>query len=286
MNLLNQLQTVTFHRAFVDIGGSINAALLLSNAIYWTNRLPPERDGWFYKTKPEWEKETGLSRKEQDRARQQLIENGLLEVRRSKVSEDECVTALWFRVNLDALQQRLIGDDQKPQTDFCQKPLWDSTKSPKGAIGLLIDKRTSTTTSITPPPPRPRAILPCDWLPTDSVYPVLLAEGIALEFAVNCLPEFRRYWTERQEPRADWDAVFIRQVRNEFAYQQEQQSRRHERSDRCQSVSGQSPGQSRRPRKETLAERCARYDRFAAGLDSEHAPETAYDAIPGEFIRH
>lgn len=285
MNLLNQLQTVTFHRAFVDIGGSINAALLLSNAIYWTHRLPPERDGWFYKTRVDWEKETGLTRREQDKARQQLIENGLLEVRRSKVSEDECVTALWFRVNVATLQARLTGDDQMAESANCQMAESANTKGRKAPIGLLIEKRTSTTTS-TPPPPRPRAILPCDWFPTDSVYPVLLAESIPLEFAVNCLPEFRRYWNQRQEPRADWNAVFIRQVRNEFAYQQQQETRRHERSDRCQSVSGQSTGQSRRPRKETLAERCARYDRFAAGLDSEHAPETAYDAIPGEFIRH
>lgn len=285
MNLLNQLQTVTFHRAFVDIGGSINAALLLSNAIYWTNRLPPERDGWFYKTRVDWEKETGLTRREQDKARQQLIENGLLEVRRSKVSEDECVTALWFRVNLDALQARLTGDDQRAESANCQMAESANTKRRKAPIGLLIEKRTSTTTS-TPPPPRPRAILPCDWLPTDSVYPVLLAESIPLEFAVNCLPEFRLYWNQRQEPRPDWDSVFIRQVRNEFAYQQQQETRRHERSDLRQSVSGQSPSQSRRPRKETLAERCARYDRFAAGLDLEPVSETAYDAIPGEFIRH
>ena len=60
MTLLKQFQTITFHRVFVDITGSINAALMLSNAIYWTNRLPPERDGWFYKTKEEWEQETGL----------------------------------------------------------------------------------------------------------------------------------------------------------------------------------------------------------------------------------
>lgn len=285
MNLLNQLQTVTFHRAFVDIGGSINAALLLSNAIYWTNRLPPERDGWFYKSKLEWEKETGLSREQQDKARQQLIERDLLEVRRAKVSEDECVTALWFRVNLDTLQARLTSDDQTCETHFCQKRETHATKSGKAAIGLLIEKRTSTTTS-PPPPQRVRAILPCDWLPTDSVYPVLLAESIPLEFAVNCLPEFRLYWNQRHEPRADWDSVFIASVRREFAYQQQQESRRHERSDHRQSVSGQSTGQSRRPRKETLAERCARYDRFAAGLDAEPVSETACDAILGEFIRH
>ena len=290
MNLLKQLQTVTFHRAFVDLGGSINAALMLSNAIYWTNRLPPERDGWFFKTKEEWEKETGLSRKEQDRARQQLIESGLLEVRRAKVSEDECVTALWFRVNMNTLHTRLTGEDQKPQTDFCQKPLWDSTKSPKGTIGLLIDKRTSTTTSSPPPPPRVAVSMPESWFPDDVVYPILQADGISIEFAVSCLPEFRLYWARRGEARADWNSVFVRQVRAEFAYRQDQEARRHDRSSVRPNLSDQPARQSGRPRKETLAERCARYDRFAAGLDAslggENAPGTAYDALPGVFQRH
>lgn len=283
---LTQFQTVTFHRAFVDIGGSINAALLLSNAIYWTNRLPAERDGWFYKTKEEWEKETGLSRKEQDRARQQLIERGLLEVRRSKIAEDECVTALWFRVNVDALQVCLASEDQKPQTDHCQKPLWDATKSPKPAFGLLIDKRTSITTS-TPPPPRARAVLLSpDWTPKREVFALLTHEGIPEEFSQSCLAEFRLYWATRAEARADWNSVFARQVRSEFAYQakkHEQQQRTENRPNLSQCPSRQSG----RPRKETLAERCARYDRFAAGLDAGlDASKTACEATPGEFFRH
>ena len=145
MTLLKQFQTITFHRVFVDITGSINAALMLSNAIYWTNRLPPERDGWFYKTKEEWTAETGLSRKEQDNARQQLTSIGILETRRAKISETDSITALWFRVNLDRLNQYLNGGDQKPQTDFCQKPLSDPPKAPNG---LSTPSYTSTTSSI------------------------------------------------------------------------------------------------------------------------------------------
>jgi hypothetical protein len=41
--------------------------------------------------------ETGLSRKEQDNARQQLTGTGILETRRAKISETDCITALWFR---------------------------------------------------------------------------------------------------------------------------------------------------------------------------------------------
>ena len=288
MNLLKQLQTVTFHRAFVDLGGSINAALMLSNAIYWTHRLPPERDGWFYKTKEEWEAETGLTREQQDKARGQLVERGLIETKRAKISVDDCVTALWFRVALDTLAERL-NFDQKREIHFCQKCETRFTKSVKPAFGLLIDKRTSTTTS-SPPPPRVAVSMPDTWLPDDAVYPLLHADGISLEFAVNCLPEFRLYWARRGDARADWDSVFVRQVRAEFAYRQDHEARRHDRSANRSNLPGQPARQSGRPRKETLAERCARYDRFAAGLDASldggNAPETAYNAIPGIFQRH
>lgn len=287
MNLLKQLQTVTFHRAFVDLGGGINAALMLSNAIYWTNRLSPERDGWFYKTKEDWEAETGLTRHEQDKARGQLVERGLLETRRAKVSDEDCVTALWFRVALNTLAERL-NFDQKPENGFCQKPQTGFTKSHKPAFGLLIDKRTSTTTS---PPPRVAVFMPDTWLPDDAVYPLLQTDGISLEFAVNCLPEFRLYWARRGDARADWDSVFVRQVRAEFAYRQDHEARRHaDRSANRANLPGQPARQSGRPRKETLAERCERYDRFAAGLDARldggNAPETAYNAITGVFQRH
>lgn len=286
MNLLKQLQTVTFHRAFVDLGGSINAALMLSNALYWTNRLPAERDGWFYKAKAEWEQETGLTRREQDKARQQLEERGLVEVRRAKVSEEECITALWFRVKLDALQQRLSGD-QTAESAFCQTAESATTKSTKAPFGLLIEKRTSITTS-PPPPPRVASFMPDDWMPAGSVYPVLQAAGISPEFAQACIAEFRQYWMQRGDARSDWNAVFIRQCRNEFAFQTQQQESRHEQTRRR--VSGPSAQQSGRGRKESVAERCARYERFAAGLDAsingENAPGNAYDAIAGDFQRH
>jgi hypothetical protein len=68
---------VAFHRCFVKVTGSVHAGLMLSQAIYWLN---PERqgqgrgkdNGWFWKTRDEWEDELGLSRWEQETARKQL----------------------------------------------------------------------------------------------------------------------------------------------------------------------------------------------------------------------
>ena len=276
---LQQFQVITFHRVFVDITGSINAALMLSNAIYWTNRLPKEREGWFYKTKEEWTAETGLSRKEQDNARKQLTAIGILETRRAKISETDCTTALWFRVNTNNLHQYLNVTDQKPQTDVCQKSLLDPPKAPNG---LSTPYKTSTTTS-PPPPPRARAEgkIPMSptWTPSDSVYPILHESNISPDFAAQCLPEFRLFWMQREEVRNNWESVFVRHVRNEFTYRQQQEATKNDRSTASQGSSRQSSRGSR----ESISERLDRYERFINGND---ASKSAQDTISGEFIRH
>lgn len=284
MTLLKQFQTITFHRVFVDITGSINAALMLSNAIYWTNRLPPERDGWFYKTKEEWEQETGLTREQQDKARKQLLECGLIETRRAKIPDGDCTTALWFRIDLGRLDQCLNGGDQKREIHDCQKREIHATKSVKPAFHSFY---TSTTSSI-PPPPRGRARekfpLSPTWTPADAVYPVLHESGISPEFAANCLPEFRVFWRQRGDARDNWESVFIRHVRNEFAYRKQREETAHDRSTTRQGLSGR-PASSRR---ETISERLERYERFIAGDDDDpgNAPNAQRGPISGEFIRH
>lgn len=296
MSLLKQFQTITFHRVFVDITGSINAALMLSNAIYWTNRLPPERDGWFYKTKEEWTTETGLSRKEQDNARQQLTGIGILETRRAKISETDSITALWFRVNLDRLNQYLNGGDQKPQTGFCQKPVSDIPKAPNG---LSTPSYTSTTSSINNnnaraqeasprkiPPPEPRPVPP-DWQPSATALALLDAENIPAEFVLSCLQEFRLYWSGRGDRRNDWNPAFLKQVRNQFSYRQQREETAHDRPTTRQGL----PGRPASSRRETISERLERYERFIAGEDAsidatENARRSQQDAITGEFTRH
>src|SRR5690242_16310848 len=66
---------IAFHRCFVRLTGSVNAALLLSQAVYWSNRTN-DPEGWFHKSMDEWEEETGLTRHEQDKAREILRGTG------------------------------------------------------------------------------------------------------------------------------------------------------------------------------------------------------------------
>lgn len=105
MSYLDALdRPIAFHRIFRTVSGSTVAALFLSQAWYWSKRLPDERDGWFYKTQAEWETETGLSRSEQETARRHLTRLGILEEKREGLP-----ARLWFRIDRNRLES-LIDD--------------------------------------------------------------------------------------------------------------------------------------------------------------------------------
>jgi len=76
---------IAFHERLVDVTGSVKASLMLSQAIYWTRhgRDVRDRDGWFFKTMPQWQHETGLSRHEQVQARAILRRVGLMQEQKS-----------------------------------------------------------------------------------------------------------------------------------------------------------------------------------------------------------
>jgi hypothetical protein len=94
---------IAFHRCFVTVSGSVTAAVMLSQALYWTQRTPEDRNGWFYKTQKEWESETGLTRSEQETARRRLREIGILEERKEGIP-----CKLYFRINRQNLYSRLL----------------------------------------------------------------------------------------------------------------------------------------------------------------------------------
>lgn len=105
---------ITYFPSLTPICGSHKAAALLSVALIWTRnwlRHHPERDGWFWKTRAEWQRETGLSRHEQESARRVLVAAGLIqEARRGMPAR------LHFRVDLDRLAARLAEAAQASLT--------------------------------------------------------------------------------------------------------------------------------------------------------------------------
>nr|DAP44529.1 MAG TPA: putative replisome organizer protein [Caudoviricetes sp.] len=95
---------IAFQRSFVRLGVGITGALLLSQIVYWQNRMEGQ---WFYKTQTDLEEETGLTRYEQEGARKKLVSCGVLEEAKRGIP-----AKLYFRVNQERLEELLIGETQ------------------------------------------------------------------------------------------------------------------------------------------------------------------------------
>ncbi len=94
---------IAFYRIFATIGGGACAGIFLSQAYYWMSKTK-DKDGQFYKSQEDWEKETALTRYEQDKIRKELKNKGLLEEKKQGVP-----CRLFFRINQDALLGALQG---------------------------------------------------------------------------------------------------------------------------------------------------------------------------------
>jgi hypothetical protein len=91
------------------VAGGVHAALLLSQAIWTTQSLDSQANGWFLKSQEQWAEETGLSRWEQETARRALRQAGLLEERRVGMP-----ARLWFRVCASAVCAALQAHTGRP----------------------------------------------------------------------------------------------------------------------------------------------------------------------------
>lgn len=95
-------EPIVFQRAYVGLTGSAVAALFLSYAVYTSERLPAEAEGWFKKTGEEWKAETGLTRFEQQTARKILRDLGVLIERKYGLPAE-----LYFKVRVDHVLELL-----------------------------------------------------------------------------------------------------------------------------------------------------------------------------------
>ena len=102
---------IAFHRCFIDPTGSITAALMLSQALYWQQRTK-DPDGWWYKTREEWREETGMSRWEQEEARKRLRRVGVMREERRGIP-----ARLWYRVDEEQLLALLAKTDPPAEPD-------------------------------------------------------------------------------------------------------------------------------------------------------------------------
>lgn len=94
---------VAYHRCLAELTGGVAAGLLLSQAIYWTLRTK-DPDGWFYKCRDDWQDELGLTRTDQENARQKLRRFDFWQEEKRGVP-----ATLHYRVDLDLLTAALSG---------------------------------------------------------------------------------------------------------------------------------------------------------------------------------
>lgn len=97
---------VAYHPALARLVGSITAAVMLSQAIYWQQRVPQRRPvgcpgpDWWHHSAAEWESETALTKNEQLTARKKLKKTTFWQESRSGIP-----ARIWFRVDLSELEK-------------------------------------------------------------------------------------------------------------------------------------------------------------------------------------
>lgn len=115
-------RTIAISSNVVRLVGDPKAAIWYSQLIYWTRTGVDvlEHEGWIYKTRDEWEQETGLTRNEQESVRKHLVARVLLDEGRMGMPARLC-----YRVNLGALAQQVSSLIQQAAEESVQLSLLD-----------------------------------------------------------------------------------------------------------------------------------------------------------------
>lgn len=164
MDILDLLdRPIAFQRPFVALTGSITAALMLSQAVYWQRRCKAD-GGWWWKTREEWTEETGMTREEQEGARKKLAASGFWKEERRGMP-----AKLFFSLDMQAIKVALqklvlpVGGIPADKTEAFpptrgretpQQPIKDPRAQP--------NRSTSESTSEIPPTPHGGAVVASD----------------------------------------------------------------------------------------------------------------------------
>jgi hypothetical protein len=127
-------EPIAYYGEFSKALGSVTAGVLLSKAI----SEPFTDDGWFLKSQDEWELETGLSRREQETARQVLRDAGIL-----LESKKGIPCRLFFKVDFEAVERLIRTPADSPNNGAAPSPghiyLLHAIGTDRYKIGLASD---------------------------------------------------------------------------------------------------------------------------------------------------
>jgi len=148
--LTGQANVLTIPRLFIDLTGSLEAALLLSQCLYWSPRTT-DPDGWFYKTAEEWEAELSLSEYQVRKARKVLEPFGL----QTELRAVQNVPKLHYRIDGPQLYKSILKKLQNAPASLSGE---HSEKTPETTDTEITAKITTETDSNQPPPQKKRTL--------------------------------------------------------------------------------------------------------------------------------
>lgn len=134
-SLLESARPIAFNINFARLTGDAKAALFLSQLVYWTRRGADvlANDGWIYKTREQWEVETGLTRHEQLGVQNHLIQMGLIEAQKIGAPARNC-----YRVVAGMLGSRLA---QLVKVEPVQWSLLDIQQGDNARVKALLGRQ-------------------------------------------------------------------------------------------------------------------------------------------------
>jgi hypothetical protein len=200
-------------------GCNVNAAVLLSQMVYWSDRTD-DPEGWFYKTRDEWAEETMLHLDQIDAARKSLKNCGVLRERLAGVP-----ARIYYRVDCDnlatLLKTRLRNNRKLDSERLGNRCVENSQTSFRKTRKLYKETETTTENSAQTTeergthPPSPRSVpLPPDFDLSDSNYELAERLGYVRENWVgqdellDSFDKFRDYHQSKGTKMVDWNAGF------------------------------------------------------------------------------
>lgn len=174
---------VAYHPKLARAVGGVKQTIFVCQLLYWDGK-GKDPEGWVYKTQPEIEEETGLTRYEQETVRKSLCAMGVLEEKLAGVP-----AKLHYRLNLSTLYDA-IQFAYTPQSSLQEHPKLDCDNTPN-LDGDSLQSPQESTQKITP-------VSEPDFLD------VLLAQASSPE--VKARRAMRARFTEALGKTPNWDS--------------------------------------------------------------------------------
>jgi hypothetical protein len=127
--LSGQANVITAPRIYVEILGSIEGAVFLSQLIYWSDRTK-DPDGWFAKSYLEWQAEIALSKFQVARWSKLFVDQGFLE---TKLAKWRGAPTVYYRLSISTFWKWIVKFLDNPLsrnfTMDCQETSQSYTKT-------------------------------------------------------------------------------------------------------------------------------------------------------------